>query len=73
MNISALYGDGSVALDYECIHGIAYKNTAAGARCAHLPNLCANFGLLRNYCAHFCRMEYLSPHSRTAWRKASLA
>jgi hypothetical protein len=35
-------------------------------RCALLPHICAIFGLLRGYCAHYCRIECLLPHMVTA-------
>lgn len=66
MNISDLYSNGSVTFEHECIHGIAFKNAAAGARCALLPVLCDSFGLLWDYCAHLSRIECLLPHSSPA-------
>ena len=62
MNISVFSTGGNVYLNYECVKGFTFKNAAAWVKCALLPVICANFGLLRGYCAHFCRIEYLLPN-----------
>ena len=66
MNISGFASCGSVFARCECVKGFAYSKAASGVKCALLPVICAGFGLSREYCAHFSRVEYLSPHNRCA-------
>jgi ribose/xylose/arabinose/galactoside ABC-type transport system permease subunit len=66
MNISVFCSKGSVYTNCECVKGCAFKNAALWVKCALLPHICAIFGLLRGYCAHYCRIECLLPHMVTA-------
>jgi hypothetical protein len=42
--------------------GGAFKTVAVWVKNVNVPHICANFGLLRDNCAHFGRIECLSPH-----------
>jgi hypothetical protein len=44
------------------IRDIAFEIAAAWVKCVNVPHICGNFGLLRDNCAHFGRIECLSPH-----------
>ena len=61
MNISAFSAGGSVYMNCECVNGYAFENAIVWVKSALLPVICAIFGLLRGYCAHFRRIECLLP------------
>lgn len=62
MNLSAFYSNGKVYMNCECIEGKAFKNAALWVKCAFLPVICADFGLLQIRYTHLCRIECLLPH-----------
>lgn len=57
---------GSAVVSLECIKGYAFEMAAAWVKCALLPIICANFGLLRDSCAHFYRLDCLLPRHSLA-------
>jgi len=62
LNISSCASGGIVFVNVECIKGYAFKMAEARVNCALLPVLTANFGRTQDKCAHFSRLECLSPH-----------
>ena len=48
--------------------GRAFKTAAIWVKNVNLTRVCGDFGLLRDNCAHFRRIECLSPHILAAWQ-----
>ena len=63
MSFTVFASNNSVFINCECVQGFAFTNAALGDNCALSPVICAGFGLLRDNCALFRRVERLSPHS----------
>jgi len=61
VNRVMLTSAGLAVVSLECIKGYAFKMEAAWVKCALLPVICANFGLLRDSCAHLYHLDCLSP------------
>ena len=64
---------GDVFAGFERTKVIAFGNAVSWVKCALfsvacviVPVICAVFGLSQGCCAHFCRIEYLSPHNSFA-------
>jgi hypothetical protein len=66
MNITLFASHGNVFVNCECIKGYAFKNALTRVNSALLPVICAGFGILRDNCAHFRRVECLLPHNSFA-------
>ena len=48
------------------VEGLAFIYVGTWVKCALLPVICADFGLLRDSYAHFYHFEHLLPQNRTA-------
>jgi hypothetical protein len=55
-----------MTVSFKHVKGIAFKMAAVWVKNVNLARVCAGFSLLRGYCAHFSRIECLSPHILTA-------
>ena len=66
MNISTFCSNSNVFINCECIKGYAFKNAAFLVKSTLLLVICAIFGLSRDNCVHFCRVECLFPHINLA-------
>lgn len=66
MNMSVFCSGNGVYTSYECIKGYTFRNAASWVTSVLLPVKAAVFGKLRDNCAHFRRIECLSPHLGTA-------
>ncbi|MCL2081318.1 MAG: hypothetical protein FWH16_04390 [Oscillospiraceae bacterium] len=63
MKIKLVADKNDVYGNRERIARFASLYAVAWAKCALLPVICAVFGILRDNCAHFSRVEYLLPQN----------
>jgi hypothetical protein len=63
MDILAFCSNGNLYVNFENAKGIALRYAAPEVESALLPVICANLAQLRDQCAQFYRIEYLSPQT----------
>jgi hypothetical protein len=73
LNLVVYADSGEVFAGFERTKVIAFGNAVSWVKCALfsvasaiVPVICAVIGLSRDNCAHFYRIEYLSPHNTFA-------